>query len=294
LNRASSVGRLNPVRCLLEARDRAADTLSMKLRSLPATSAWLGAVCLLLSGCGNTQGHPPSTAGSTASAVPRAASATGSSGGSPAASHAPSRAQALAFARTVNLIASDIPEASVEAKHGHDSDASEKREYRACERLAGSGKRYTIAEASSPKLRRGQELEAEQITSSVTVLSDERAVAHQFALLGSAALRKCGARALTHNIDDKSIRDARWGRVTVSKLPVHAPGSSATFGMRIVAKLNLSFSEVSVPIYVDVLGFAMGRAEVALTAMSATQPVPTSTEQELLGLLLAGARAHPL
>jgi hypothetical protein len=38
----------------------------------------------------------------------------------------------------------------------------------------------------------------------------------------------------------------------------------------------------------------MGRAEVALTATSATQPVPATTEQELLALLLARARAHPL
>jgi hypothetical protein len=61
-----------------------------------------------------------------------------------------------------------------------------------------------------------------------------------------------------------------------------------------VATLNIPFNEVSVPIYVDVLGFAIGRAEVALTAMSVTQPVPASTEQELLTLLLARARAHPL
>jgi hypothetical protein len=169
-----------------------------------------------------------------------------------------------------------------------------KAEYRACEKLAGSGKTQTVAEASSLRLRRGQELETEQITSAVTVLSNEGAVEREFALLGSPALRKCAARALTHNIDDKSICNARWGRVTVSKLPVHAPGTDATFGIRIVAKLNLPFSEVSVPIYFDVLGFAMGRAEVALTATSITQPVPSSTEQELLALLLSRARARPL
>jgi hypothetical protein len=153
---------------------------------------------------------------------------------------------------------------------------------------------HSLAEASSRKLKRGQELEIEQLRSSVTVLSDERAVARQFAMLATPALRECGARVLTRNLDDKPFRRARWGRVTVSRLPVHAPGSTATIGIRIVATLSFPFSEISVPIYVDVLGFAMGRAEVALTATSATQPVPATTEQELLALLLARARAHPL
>jgi hypothetical protein len=180
----------------------------------------------------------------------------------------------------------------VEARRAHISDGRERREYRACERFAGPSQK--LVEASSPKLERGQELEIEQIRSSVTVLSDERAVARQFASLGTPGLRECAARALTRNLDDKPIGQARWGRVSVSRLPVHAPGTSATIGIRVLATLNLPFSEVSVPIYFDVLGFATGPAEVALTAVSATQPVPAATEQELLALLLARARAHPL
>jgi hypothetical protein len=153
---------------------------------------------------------------------------------------------------------------------------------------------HPLAQASSPKLRRGAELEIERITSSVQVLRSEGEVARQFALLGMPALRECAARALTESLQDKPIRQASWGRVKLSKLPVHAPGTSATIGIRILATLNLPFSEVTVPIYVDVLGFAIGRVEVALTAISVTQPVPANTEQELLGLLLARAKATPL
>lgn len=271
-----------------------ADTQPMKLRTLSTWAACVCAACLLLVACGSTQRDPANAHTSATDALSHHASATGSSGGASAAGRPPSRTQALEFARAVNLTVGDIPEATVERKRKGGSDAVEKREYRACEKLAGSGKTQTVAEASSLRLRRGQELETEQITSAVTVLSNEGAVEREFALLGSPALRKCAARALTHNIDDKSIRNARWGRVTVSKLPVHAPGTDATFGIRIVAKLNLPFSEVSVPIYFDVLGFAIGRAEVALTATSITQPVPSSTEQELFALLLSRARARPL
>jgi len=264
-------------------------------RLRPCLAVLLGAAaCVLVTACGGGQAH---SAGDTASAAPAVAHDVASSVGSARGSvstPAPSRAQALAFVRAVNLSVGDIPEASVEANRAHSSDASGGPAARTCERLKGWGQSHTIAEASSPKLRRGQELEAEQITSSVSVLHDEQEVAQQFALLSSPALRECSARALTHSLDDTPIRNARWGRVTISKLPVNAPGTTAKVGLRIVATLNLSFSEVSIPLYVDVFGFSLGRAEVALTAMSATQPVPASTEQEIVALLLARAKAHTL
>jgi hypothetical protein len=260
------------------------------LRScLQAVSA--GATCLLLAACAGGQAQ---TAREATSGVAHDAASTVSSARGAVAARPPSHTQALAFARAVNLSAADVPEASVEARHRPTETVSEHREERACETRAGWGHPRTLAEASSPKLERGRELEIERMTSTVSVLRDERAVARQFALLASPALRKCAARVLTRNLDDKSIRDARWGRVTVSKLPIDAPGATATVGIRIVVALEIPFNEVSIPIYVDVLGFAIGRAEVALSAMSATQPVPAATERELVSLLLARARAHPL
>jgi hypothetical protein len=54
------------------------------------------------------------------------------------------------------------------------------------------------------------------------------------------------------------------------------------------------YNEVSVPLYVDVVAFALGPAQVAMSAASITQPVPAATERQLLALLLARAKAHPL
>jgi hypothetical protein len=208
------------------------------------------------------------------------------------AARRPTGAQALAFAHAVNLTAADIPGASVQAKHMRSSTAQERHEYKDCERFGEQA--HPLAEVSSPKLTRGAELEVEQIASSVTVLGSERAVARQFAVLARPALRRCAAHVLTRSLDDKPLRDARWGRVTVSRLPVSAPGADATIGLRVEAQVNIPASEITVPIYFDVLGFSIGSAEVALTATSVTQPVPGATEQELLALLLARARAHPL
>jgi hypothetical protein len=288
----------------LQTRRGGADMPCMTVRRPYVGTLLIAAACLVLSACGGgqqaTSGAAHTAQGIAHEAVGGVASTrdatTGARVGSTrdATTGAPSRAQALAFAHAVNLSAGDIPEASVEKKHGAAATASERREGQACERRIGWRNPHTIVEASSPKLRRGQELEIERITSSVSVLSSERAVARQFALLASPALRECAARILTRNLDDRSIRDASWGHVSVSRLPVQAAGTSATLGIRIVANLDLTFSEVSVPIYVDVLGFAIGRAEVALTAISATQPVPATTERELLALLLARSRSHSL
>ncbi len=253
----------------------------------------------MLSACGGGQARSASGAANVPNDVARNAASTpgARTDSTPVPSRestpAPSRAQALAFAHAVNLSVGDIPEASIEQKRTS-ADAKEKRETNACAASVDFGHPRELAEVSSPKLRRGRELEIERITSSVSVLSSERAVSRQFALLASPRLRECAARVLTRNLDDKQIDNARWGRVTVSRLPVHAPATDATVGIRIVADLELPFSEVTVPIYMDAMGFAIGRAEVALTALSVTQPVPATTEQELLALLLARARAHPL
>jgi hypothetical protein len=263
----------------------------MKAGRLGVATLAIAASCTLLCACAGGQASSGDGAPRVSGVAHDAARALGARRGS---TRVPSRAQALAFAHVVNLTVGDIPEASVESKRTSSSDAHERREGGACERLVRLGHPHKLAEASSPKLRRGHELEIERITSSVTILSDERAVARQFALLSSPRLRTCAARVLARNLDDKRISNARWGHVTVSRLPVSAPGASATVGLRIVTDLNLPFSEVTIPFYVDVLGFAIGHAEVALTATSATQPVPAATEQELLALLLARARAHPL
>jgi hypothetical protein len=257
---------------------------------LLAGVATAGAACALLSGCGAGQtasasGGPPAGAASTAARrVDSSKRAT--------ALLRPSRAQALAFVHAVNLSAADLPEASVYKWHAPPSTAAERREYGACEK--GEERDKKLAGALSPKLKRGKELEIEEIASSAAVLSGERQIAHDFALLESRAVRECAARVMAHNLNDGRIRQARWGHVTISKFPVHAPGATDTVGIRVVAILNFPFSEISVPIYVDFMGFSVGPGVVGLTAASATQPVPATTEQELLSLLLARAKAQPL
>ncbi len=187
---------------------------------------------------------------------------------------------------------SDIPEASVAKKLSATSTASERQEARECERLVPHV--LTLAKSSSPRLKRGSELEVEEIASSVDVVRDQRAIAPEFRALQKASVRACLARIWTRYFSSKAIREAHWGRFSVTRLPVDAPGSSETFAIRITGALHIPYSEVALPIYVDFLSFAVGPAEVGLTASSITQPVPAATEQELVALLLARANAQAL
>jgi hypothetical protein len=201
------------------------------------------------------------------------------------------RAQALTFAHIVNLTAADIPGAKIAQKRNY-ADAGEQRELDGCEGTRRQTRK--LVEARSPQLTRGEELEKEEIRSSVTVLADNRQAAPELSPLKSRGVRECVAHVLTGRFADKSIRDAHWGQFTVSELPVQALGADGTIGIRVATTLNLSFSEVSVPIYVDMLGFTSGPVGVALSAVSVTQPVPATTEQRLLSLLLTRAEARPL
>jgi hypothetical protein len=265
------------------------DSKRSSARALLVLIALCGS-CAALAACGAGQSAPSVNAGPAGTTAP--GSKPIGAGAAAGSKRRPSRAQALAFARAVNLSAGDLPEASIAPKEKHTDSARERREYRACEKNLKHG--HKLAVASSPKLKRGHELEVEQISSSVTVLSDERTISEEVAELKRPGLLECEAHALTRNFSERAIRDARWGRFKVSNLAVRLPGAAETIGIRIAASLDLTYSEVSVPIYVDLLGFGTGPAEIGLTTTSVTQPMPAATEQELLALLLARAKSDPL
>jgi|HubBroStandDraft_6_1064221.scaffolds.fasta_scaffold212794_2 hypothetical protein len=252
--------------------------------------ALASAASLSLCACGGGSGN--ATAG-TSHAPPSSSTAHASGPHEARTSRSiPTRAEALAFADAVNLGVGDIPEASIAHRSRHRSSAREKQEYRACEH--GIPQEHPFLERSSPKLERGKGLEGEEFTSAVGVVRDARSIPLSFRALQAPSVRGCVARVFTRNFSAQPVRESHWGHFSVSKLPVSAPGASATFGIRVSGALNIPYSEVSLPFYWDMLGFALGHTEVTLMAGSVTQPVPSTTEQELLTLLLSRARAHSL
>jgi hypothetical protein len=153
---------------------------------------------------------------------------------------------------------------------------------------------HKLADVGSPRFLRGHELETEWIGSDVAVATSAGAADHLLATLQRPDVRRCLAHVWTRSLGRSAIRNAYWGPVAIYALPVQAPGSNGHIGLRIAMTVNIPASEVTVPAYVDVLGFAWGSAEVALTATSLTQPVAASVEAQLLSTLVARARSHTL
>jgi hypothetical protein len=246
---------------------------------------------VLSAGCGGDRGTSNGItegASGSASAKPVSASAAAGAPHAGAADLRPTRAQALSFARAVNLTSDDLPEAHAAARK---RTRSEQVDTAQCERgLANAPK---VAATRSPWLVRGSELEKEEVASSVTVRSDDADTMRSIALARNARVRECFARALTRHYAGRRVGEARLGRISVTPLPVQARGTDAA-GLRAEMTVDFTPSEVTLPIYVDVFGFADGPAEVFLSTISATQPVPAPTERRLFALLLARAATHPL
>lgn len=253
-------------------------------RRLGAGAA-VAASVVLMAGCGSggTQSSEPASAAIHATDVANSSA--------PWRASAPiTKARALAFARAVNLTAADVPEAK----------ASNRRESSDHERTPCglAGPQHELVSVPSAKLTRGTELEVEEIASAVDVVNSERFAAGDIAVLRSDKGRGCLEHELIRRYLDHAVGkradDARIGRIQLSPLPVDAPGTTGSAGVRITETVTYSYSETSVPVYIDFLVFTLGPAEVTVTAVSPVQPEPEATDQQLLQLLLKRAKATPL
>jgi hypothetical protein len=255
----------------------------MSPRRLACTSA-LCALGAVVAGCGGS--------GATRTTPRTATHAAATRLRSPALR--PTRAEALAYARAVNLKASDIAEATVSQKRtrSRSNTAATGREVGRCERFVSH--QHRLAEKSSSMFTRGAELEKEEMGSGVTVVADQRLAARTVTAIGSRAAHHCLERALSRALARESLHGAHFRRVRVSGIPVRAPGAAAAAGIRVSASVTIPYAEVNVPFYVDALACAVGRAEVWLITISITQPVPAITERQLFSRLLSRAEAHVL
>src|ERR1700677_564454 len=276
--RCSESGRAQ--RLTLDRSVREDDPMSRLLGAGAAVAVATSAV--LVAGCGGgaTQSSRPSS--DPGSAAIHATDVANSS--APWRASLPvTKARALAFARAVNLTAADVPEAK--ASHRREPQGEE---HQPCG-LAGS--QQELAGVGSPTLTRGSELELEEIKSGAAVVSSERYALSDVAVLRSTAGRAClerflSRRYLRHAVGKRAF-DAHIGQIQLSPLPVQAPGTSGSAGLRITMTVGSSESETSVPVYIDFFVFSLGPAEVTVSAASAVQPEPAVSDPQLGSLLLA-------
>ena len=235
------------------------------------------AVAGVLAACGSSaRSSPPSTT--------RSQSADGA--------RPLTKAQALAFADAVNLTAADVPgfKASSRSQRGHTSAIEKRLEREMLSCVGGSSGRASLAEAGSKSFERETPLSDESVSSEVAVAHSSAAAASGLGTIHSEHTKACLAHYFNLLFRGKGSGGATFGAVSVSQGTPPAPGASGSFGWRISTKVT--GHGLSIPFYVDLLGFVYGPAEVSLLSSGAPRPFPAAAEQELYLLLLRRARAQ--
>lgn len=217
----------------------------------------------------------------------------------------PSKSASLAFARAVNLHASDLPAFKVKVEREERESPAEKQISREVERCVGAslhigapldetgkhrGKQSEIAEVGSPSFQREPEGAAlESVSSKVTVLASEEIALLQLKVIKSESTGACLAHYLGLILRaQKQLGAVRLHGLTISKINAPANG----FGWRV--KLTLTDHHISLPLQMQMLGFVVGRAEVSLMVLGVPVPFPIEEERKLVKLLMQRAKTQPL
>lgn len=252
-----------------------------------AARACLGTGLILIGvlapGCGGSGSSkrttPPASPGTTAAASTNATPVT--------------RAQAIVFAHEVNLHASDVPQMSARTAEGE--KASVGPEAIETSRCAGTtSPALRVADVHSPRFASGAGVGAESVKSDVEVKPSAAAAERDAAALRGERAVLCIKRLLA-GLAAKAARSgvAKITSVSVSSQPAPLPNPSPSFDIRISFRVSTARAGgISLPLYLDALGFASGPAEVSLAASRAKQPPSGALERRLLSLLYRRASAH--
>jgi len=249
--------------------------------------------CGLAAGCGKGGSIAAGGAGRTdtvtaATAPQTAAPAPPSAGGGV------SRSQADAFARAVNLTIADVPGFLVKPHEARAKSAAEQALQARLRRCVGSvpGLGGGEAERSSPEFARSGSALQQTVSSSVSFAPSAAAAKRELALLRSSHTRVCLSSYLHLLFSTGRFGNGAVKRVSIVQGTPPAAGTSGGFGWRITAVLQVH--GLTLPFYLDALGFVYGPAEVTLQSTGLLVPFPAQAEEQLFTLLLARARAHPL
>ena len=236
-------------------------------------------------------------AGEALAACGSGASSTRPSG-SPAARSSASastqltRRRALAFANAVNLTASDVPffTPSSRSESSSPSEQQAERQLRRC--IGPAAPARGLAEVSSKNFQLKRDVLQLGVSSEVDVASSSAQAAKNLAAIRSAHVRSCFSRYLGELFKGPQFAGGAVSPVSIQSGTPPAPGTTGSFGWRAIAAFTVQ--SIKVHLYLDMLGFVDGPAQVTLFSSGVLRPFPAAVQERLFSLLLARAKAHRL
>jgi hypothetical protein len=274
-----------------------------RMRRTAAISVLLASGGLLI-GCGGTTRTASSQAKHTATsskpataAHPRSAegkAGTGSQGGLGAAPGSPeemaARARARKFAAAVNLRASDVRGFRASPKKEEHAAGERHLEQELLRCVGNAGAARGLAESGSGTFQRQASIISQTVSSEVTVARTPALAEKQLAEFHSGVLPRCLSHYFSGLLGSQRYHGAKLSPVTTKQGAPPAPGTTGSFGLRFTATVTLH--SIPIPLYIDILGFVEGSAEVSMFATGIPKPVPAKIEEHLFTLLLARAKAN--
>ena len=209
-----------------------------------------------------------------------------------AASAQLARRRALAFASAVNLTASDVPPFTPSSQN-ESSSRSEQQAERQLRRCAGPvASARGLAEVSSKNFQLKRDVLQLGVSSEVDVAPSSAQAAKNLAAIRSAHVRSCFSRYLGGLFKGPQFAGGAVSPVSIESGTPPAPGTTGSFGWRAVAAFTVQ--GVTVHLYLDMLGFVDGPAQVTLFSSGVLRPFPAAVQERLFSLLLVRAKAHRL
>ncbi|MGA2471168.1 MAG: hypothetical protein ABSG64_10810 [Solirubrobacteraceae bacterium] len=131
------------------------------------------------------------------------------------------------------------------------------------------------------------------VVSSAEILPSATLVAKDFAAVERPRALSCLVSEFSSALRASLPKGDALTAASAARLPSVVAGSGATVDIRVTCAVAVrnGASTVSVPVYVDQIGFSDGQAEVTLEVQTAAVKPSTALERRLAGLLVARARA---
>jgi hypothetical protein len=208
-----------------------------------------------------------------------------------------------AIARAINVRQSDLAGFTVEPNANATISGRPQERFNRCVGLGTlidyvrDGGDSAARGISSPQFTSGSGLRSEAVSSTVGVEASRNAVANELAQarsqLAGHRVQDCLDQALDHVTyhypDGRSIA---LGAVHV--YPVASPAGGTDGQVAIEVEMMLTASTgVSVPVYMDMFGFGVGRDALSLLTFGVEQPFPFATELRLASLMVSRATRLP-
>jgi hypothetical protein len=173
----------------------------------------------------------------------------------------------------------------------HEHAAGEKRSEQELLQCTGSaGASRGLVESGSGNFQHHASIVSLSVSSEVSVAQTPALADKQLAAFRSGSLPKCLSRYFSKLLSGQDYKGATVGPVSTKQGSPPAAGTTGSFGLRFT--VSVTIRRIPIPLYIDILGFVTGSAEVSLFATGLPEPVPARIEEKLFSLLLARAKSH--